>query len=151
MLDETSSAPRRRFGKWNLRVRNSFSSQTGCKQGSPDVWLSPRHCLAMAWTTILTAWQSVPPTDSLGCHLPPLGRSSTTSFPSKNSKKGVLKYQQASRDHGKQLLNLLLLPEHISFLEGEGPSTQQGESYPFSHSPSLSTDNAETATRTPGR
>lgn len=103
--------------------------------------------------------QSVPPTDSLGCHRPPLGRSSTTSFPSNNSKKGVLKYQQASRDHGKQLLNLLLLPEHISFLEGEGPSTQQGEKLsllPHSqptrgNNPSLSTDTAETATRTPGR
>lgn len=83
--------------------------------------------------------QSVPPTDSLGCHRPPLGRSSTTSFPSNNSKKGVLKYQQASRDHGKQLLNLLLLPEHISFLEGEGPSTTaRGKVIPSPTSPAHS-------------
>lgn len=49
----------------------------------------------------------------------------------KEFKKGVLKYQYASRDHGKQLLKLLLLPEHVSFLEGEGPSTQQREKLPL--------------------
>lgn len=116
MLDETRiRPPRRRVGKWNERARNSFSFLFRLAANKGLLMFGCHHDSVCARTTILTAWAECPPHRQPG--LPPVTAqcsSSTTSFPSKNSNKGVLKYQKVSRDCGKQLLKMLLLPERAS-------------------------------------
>lgn len=152
-----NSAPRRRFGKWNVRARNSFSFQTGCKQGSPDVWLSPWHCLATAWTTILPAWAVSPPTAwAVTCHHraghpPPavLQRIQKRSVEVPVSFKGP--WKTAPKTVAPSRTRLLPWGER-SFYTAKGKVTPSPTPEPtWKINPSLSTDTAETAMRTPGR
>lgn len=79
--------------------------------------------------------QSVPPTDSLGCHLSPLCRTSSTSFPLENQKKECKSTNKFQGTMEKNSYDCCSFQNTSPSLSGKVLLHSKGKSYPFSHPP----------------